>query len=922
MDKKEDKQGLSRREFLKAGGAAAAALSFAQFPGELVSAQEASKIMGGKFRKELQAQCPYCGVGCGTLIQVEGDTIVGMVPDKLHPTNKGVQCIKGLNAQEPIYRDRIEKCLIRKDMSDPLRGHVSESKGRFDESVYRQASYEEAEELVSERIAEIVKAQGGGAVGLNGSGQLTMEAQWIENVLMKGVLGSNSIEANARMCMTSAATGYFASYGSDTPPTSYDDIELADFISFWGHNAREAHPILFWRVADHKREKGIPTLVSDPRSTGTVQGLEEIDPRNSFHFQTINGDISYLNAIAHVIVTRYPEAVMPAEWLDKNTEGWREYVEGVKARYSPQQVVAELKPIDRGRVTVEQIENIAKLWAEASIKGRKRGKGGVLTFWGIGYNQMIHGQHNTISIINLHLLTGNLGRPGCGSHSQTGQPNAMSERLMGGLTGRLPFNKGLDNADWRAHINKSWRLPQGRLDATAKQKATMVIPMMERALKGDLKAMFWMYTTHVHMPDLNTLVRPALTKMFVVVQDIYRHAPNLLYADVVFPAITWGEWTGGTYIQSERRLYVNDGVSVGKNERGQPLLEALPDMDLAIDKSKSLARKLGLDADRIFPYKKTLKNRYGQKFYNPEDIFRDIVKASKGSDADLTGMLEVEKRDGIGLYEQLRRLRGLQWPAPTYESAKKGGTPRRYMGQEGWAGKPYGAFAHANGKAKFKLCEQNYSSLQETCGKLMAFGETVGLKKRAGASNKEMLEAAEKQPFMMDNLELLTKARDNALPPEIPDLDFYDDPTKTLEDAAKENKYPFWLGLGIVYEHFHSAKTIQGPTTRKLVPEQYVEVSEADAKRWNLEDGENVRIVTRRGSYEGRVSIGTDSMVKPARSQVPAGYMFSPWNLSVADSSDPAQNRWLVNAASHRAWDPVSGQADYKKLAMRLERIA
>ncbi|MCM2305154.1 MAG: molybdopterin-dependent oxidoreductase [Elusimicrobia bacterium] len=923
MDKKNEEQSdLTRRDFLKASGAAAAALGVSQLPGELATAADVSKVMGGKFRKELQSQCPYCGVGCGTLIQVEGDTIVGMVPDKLHPTNKGVMCIKGLNAQEPIYRDRLEKCLIRKDMSDPLRGHVSETKGRFDESVYREATYEEAEHLVTERIAEIIKAEGGGAIGLNGSGQLTMEAQWIENVLMKGVIGSNSIEANARMCMTSAATGYFASYGSDAPPTSYDDIEQADFISFWGHNAREAHPILFWRVADHKRDKGIPTLVSDPRRTGTVQGLEEIDPRTSFHFQTINGDISYLNAIAHVIITKYPDAVMPEAWLEKHVDGWREYIAGIKERYSPQQVVANLKPIDRGRVTVEQIENIGKLFAEASIKGRKRGKGGCLTFWGIGYNQHIHGQHNTISIINLHLLTGNLGRPGCGSHSQTGQPNAMSERLMGGLTGRLPFNKGLDNNDWRTHMNKAWRLPEGRLDLTFKQKPTMVIPMMERALKGDLKAMFWMYTTHVHMPDLNTLVRPALTKMFVVVQDIYRHAPNLLYADVVFPAITWGEWTGGTYIQSERRLYVCDGVSVGKNEKGQPLMEALPDMDLAIDKSKSLAKALGLDAEKIFPYKKTLKNKYGQKFYNPEDIFRDIVKASKGSDADLTGMLEVEKRDGIGLYEQMRRLRGIQWPAPTYDIARKGGTPRRYIGQEGWAGQPYGAFAHASGKAKLKLCEQNYAALKETCGKMMTFGESVGLKKREGATNAEMLAAAEKQTFFMDNMDILVKARDNALPPEIPDLDFYDDATKTLEDAAKENKYPFWLGLGIVYEHFHSAKTIQGPTTLKLVPEQYVEVSPEDAKRWGLEDGEKVRIVTRRGSYEGRVSVGTDSVVKPARSQVPAGYMFSPWNLSVADSSDPAKNRWLVNAASHRAWDPVSGQADYKKLAMRLERIA
>jgi anaerobic selenocysteine-containing dehydrogenase len=919
MSDKNDAFKLSRKNFLQASGAAAAAAGLFS---EFATAKDARTGMGAGLRKELQAQCPYCGVGCGTLIQVEGDTIVGMVPDKDHPTNKGIQCIKGLNANEPIYKDRLEHVLVRKDMSDPLTGHVSATKGRFDDAVFKKMSYHEAEEMVAEKMAAIVKAKGGNAIGLSGSGQLTMEAQWIENVLMKGVLTSNSIEANARMCMTSAVTGYFATYGSDTPPTSYDDIEQADFISFWGHNAREAHPVLFWRVADHKRLTGIATLVSDPRRTGTVTGLEDINPRNSHHFATLNGDISLLNAIAHVIMTKHPEAVMPDSWLEKYTKNWKEYKKGILERYSPAQVVKNTKMLDRGRITVKQIEKVAKLWADASVKGRKRGKGGVLTFWGIGYNQMLHGQHNTISIVNLHLLTGNVGRPGCGSHSQTGQPNAMSERLMGGLTGRLPFNKPLANNEWRAWMNKSWGLPPGRLDTTLKYKNPMAIGMMERALKGDLLAMFWMYTTHIHLPDVNTLVRPALTKMFCVVQEIYRHAPNNLYADIVFPAITWGEWTGGTYIQSERRLYVNDGVKVGRNEKGQVLKEALPDMDLAIDKGKSIAKKLGLDANKIFPYKKSVSNKYGQKFYDPEDIFRDIIKASKGSDADLTGMLEVEKIDGTGLYEQLRKLRGIQWPAPTYEIAKHGGTPRRYMMQENWPGKPYGFFAQPGGKAHFKLCEQNYSTLKETTDKLKKFGEGVGLTIRKGASNAEILAAAEKQPFLIDNLDLLKHARDNAMVPEMPDLDFYENKKKTLADAKSENKYPFWLGLGIVYEHFHSAKTIQGATTKKLVPEQYVEVNEDDAERYGLEDGEKVRIVTRRGFYEGRVSIGTESEIKPARSECPEGYMFSPWNLSVADSADPKYNRWLVNATSHRAWDPVSGQADYKKLACRLEKIA
>ncbi|MHC5072972.1 MAG: molybdopterin dinucleotide binding domain-containing protein, partial [Planctomycetota bacterium] len=176
-------------------------------------------------------------------------------------------------------------------------------------------------------------------------------------------------------------------------------------------------------------------------------------------------------------------------------------------------------------------------------------------------------------------------------------------------------------------------------------------------------------------------------------------------------------------------------------------------------------------------------------------------------------------------------------------------------------------------------------------------------------------------PWLIDNIPLLVKARDNALTPELPDLDFHRDKSKTLADAKTENKYPFWLGLGIVYEHFHTAKTIRGASTLKLVPEQYVEVNEEDAERYGLEDGEKVRLVTRRDSFEARVSIGTDSMVRPARNECFPGYLFSPWNLSVADSADPKENRWLVNAVSHRAWDPVSGQCDYKKCAARIERI-
>ncbi len=884
MFDKTKKWTMTRRKFLmntatvSAVTAAGVKKVAGQGQGDLMQAKEGTQLG----TKSFQAQCPYCGVGCGTLIQVDDSgKIVGIVPDKNHPTNKGVQCIKGLTAHEPIYVDRLEKVLIRKDMSDPEKGYVSKTKGSYDDDVFREATYEEASELVAEKIAHYVKTFGGNSVGLYGSGQLTLEGQYLENVFMKGVLGSNTIEANARMCMTSAVTAYFKTFGSDTPPGCYDDIEQTDFISFWGHNAREAHSVLFWRIADYKLAKDIPTLVVDPRYTGTVQGLEDINPDNTYHAQIEpNSDISLLNSIAYVLLTEH-EDVIAYDFLKENVTGWEEYIEGIKARYSPEQA-QEITGIEP-----DFVKEIAAEWAAATRKGNERGTGGVMTFWGIGYNQSIHGQHNAISIMNLHLLTGNIGRPGAVPFSQTGQPNAMGERLTGGLTGRLPFNVGIGNAAHRDMIADAWGVPRERLAQTAEQKNPgYAIGMMERALKDEVKAMFMIYVTHIDLPETETLVRPALSKMFVVVQEIYRHAPNNLYADVIFPAATWGE-SGGVYVQSERRLYVVDKAA-------EPPQNCKPDLDIVIDKGKEIGHLLGLDVDKIFPFKKLPDG-----FYDVEEVFRAILRASKGTDADLSGILEVEQETGKSPYQQLRELRGIQWPAPFAEIAKKGGFQRRYLGQEaGWTDKPYGAFRTGDGKAHMNLCEQDYSQREEIIAELSKCGVDPDF-------------------YIIDHLDLLVKARDMGLPPELPDFEYRG---KSVEDIPKD-KYPYWLNLGVVYEHFHTAKTIRSATNNKLLLEQYVEVHPDDAENLGIEDGDWVRIITRRGSYEARVSTGLESDVKPARNEVPPGSLFSPWNLSVADSADPEKNKWLVNAVAHRAFDPVSGQSDYKKLAARIEKI-
>jgi anaerobic selenocysteine-containing dehydrogenase len=888
----------TRRNFIKgstfiASTATGAGLFVADNP-EL----EAAPVTEPTNRTTALAQCPYCGVGCGTIIQTENGKIVSMRPDKDHPTNYGLQCIKGLTAAEPMYVDRMEgEPYVRKDVWEEWNkpghgdlGFISSTKGSFDEEHFMRVPYEAASEMVAHKIVHYAKEYGGNSVALYGSGQLTMEGQYLENLFMKGVLGSNTIEANARMCMTSAVTGYFSSLGSDTPPLAYEDIELADMIMHFGHNARESHPIVYWRCADHKKKNDITTVVVDPRSTGTTQGYSDINADNNFHVPTLNGDISFLNALAHVLLKEHDD-VVDWEFVKAHVDGWENYVSGVLNKYSPEQVQDRMG----GDVPPELIRQVASQFADATRKRLQRSKGsqsgdghgGVIVMWGIGFNQHLHGQHNVISIINLLALTGNLAKPGCGPFSMTGQPNAMGERFTGGLTGRLPFNQPLSNETHRAHMAKHWRVPEENLiKAMNSPNPGYAVGMHERALKGEVKAMFWVYATHIDLPDQYNLIRPALLKTFNVVQEIYRHAPNNLYADVIFPAATWGE-VEGVYISSERRININQKAA-------QAPQGCRPDMDMVIDKGKEIAHLLGLDADAIFPYQ-----RKEDGSYDAQEVFRDVIRASEGTDTDLTGILEVEKIDNIAPYEQLARLRGIQWPAPTYGIARKGGIKRRFMLQEeDWSNRPYGYFRTQDGKVHMNLCHQDYSDREAVTKKLMAFGQEEGL-------------------YTIDHLDLMKEARDKGLTPDLPDESFRG---RKWQDVPKD-KYPYWMGLGVVYEHFHTAKSNRSPTTRRLVPEMYVEMHEEDARDLGIKDGEKVRVVSRRGSLEARAQVGLNSLVKPARNSVPRGYMFGPWNLSVADSADPKKNKWLANGISSRIWDPVSGQVDFKKLACRIEKV-
>ena len=297
-------------------------------------------------------------------------------------------------------------------MTNHLPGHenVSQTKGRFDDEVFREATWEEAEELVAEKIAEHrSQERGGNTVALYGSGQLPVEGQYLENLFMKGVLGSNTIEANARMCMTSAVTGYFKSLGSDTPPTAYEDIELSGHGDALGPQPPRRAP---HRLLAHRRpqiEERDPHPRRRPPSYGNGPGLRgDRRDENSYHFSTINGDISIHNALAHVMLDEVHEDAVRDGTSSRSTPPvGKTYIEGGQGA-----LLARASGRDMTMIDPQVPAGSRAQWAEASIKGKKARQGRrALTFWGIGYNQHIHGQNNVVNLINLMALTGNIGRP-------------------------------------------------------------------------------------------------------------------------------------------------------------------------------------------------------------------------------------------------------------------------------------------------------------------------------------------------------------------------------------------------------------------------------------------------------------------------------------------------------------------------------
>lgn len=603
MDSKDhsgEENHLSRRHFIKLAGGATAVLGLS------AAGWAVTEIIadGGPVETWHKSVCRYCGTGCGVMVGMADKKIIRVKGDP-DAHNKGVICIKGSTLTElNQLPNRLTTPKIKRN-------------GKFEE-----ATWEEAMSLVADKFNTAIDEYGPNSVAYYGSGQLYIEESYTANKLFKAGIGTNNVDGNPRLCMASAAVGYTQTFGKDEPPGCFEDIDHANLFFLFGANMYECHPPLWERITiRQKSDPSVKIICIDPRKTDTAQ-------RSDVHLPVVPGtDLLLLNAMAHEIIkTGLYDKNMVENHLNfsdgSKKVSFEEYTRFLED-YAPDKVADELG------LTAAEIKQVAYQFATS---------GATMSMWTMGANQRTQGVFINNCLNSLHLLTGQIGKPGATPLSLTGQSNACGGvRDTGSLAHLLPNGRLVANAKHRAEMEELWGVPQGTIQPKPGYDAVNLFRAM-----GDekVKAALVMCTNPAQsMPNLEA-AKKAMEKSFLVVAEIFEDTETAKLADVLLPAALWVE-KDGTYGQTERRYQLIEKLL-------EPPGEAKSDLDILVD----LAKRLGKE--------KVITS------HTSIDVWDEYRAVSSHSYYNFEGMTR----------ERLRKERGLQWPCPDESHP---GTKRRYI---------------------------------------------------------------------------------------------------------------------------------------------------------------------------------------------------------------------------------------------------
>ena len=782
----------NRREFLQASATIGAASAVGLDLLVPVEAQ-AQAVAVDRWQK---APCRFCGTGCGVLVGVKNRRVVAVKGDPESPVNRGLLCIKGYSLPKILYgEDRFTDPLLRKN-------------GKF-----VKISWDDALDLVARKFRESVDRHGPESVAFYGSGQWTVNEGYAAVKFMKVGLGSDNVEANARLCMASAVAGFMSSFGGDEPMGCYDDIEHADTFFLWGSNMTEMHPVLFSRILDRRQKHPQVKLVD--LSTVTTRTSEAADLSLIF---TPQSDLALANAMAHVIVK---EGLTSEEFIAKHVvfkKGLENIGYGVNdgdefggssdirwANYKPFTDRPQKISFDEYKVFLEKytpeaaeqisgvpadkIREIARLFADPKRKS--------MSFWTMGFNQHSRGTWINNLVYNLHLLTGKISEPGNSPMSLTGQPSACGTvREVGTLAGRLPADMVIGNPEHRQIAAKIWNVPEEKIP---KKIGYHTVEMFRALDRGDIKVI-WIQVTNpfTTMPKLDRYRKGSRKGdgRFIIVSDVYPTRTTEL-ADLILPSATWVE---------------KEGVFGNTERRTQHWFPAVPPPGKAkpdVWQIVEVARRMKLG--HLFEFKEGLE----------KGLFEEYRRFREGRGKDLAP------------YDLYTRVRGMRWPV-------------------------------VEGKETLWRYREGYDPYVKK-------GEGVKFYLNKADDGRAVIWARPYEPAA-----------------ESPDAD-----------------YPLWLCTGRVLEHWHTGSmTRRVPELHRAVPRALIQIHPEDANGKGIQAGDRVRVISRRGQVEGIAAI--EGRVKP-----PRGLVYVPF----------FDQDLLINLVTLDSFCPISKEPDYKKCAVRIEKV-
>ncbi|MEU6311490.1 bifunctional nitrate reductase/sulfite reductase flavoprotein subunit alpha [Streptomyces sp. NPDC047014] len=591
--------------------------------------------MPGAKVEGVRTVCSYCGVGCGIVLGIGRDPASGRrvvtksSGDRRHPSNFGRLCTKGATSADMMAAGgRATSALVR-----AARGAAPE-----------EADVDAAVAEVAGRLRAILDTHGPDALAFYVSGQMSLEAQYLANKLAKGFVRTSRIESNSRLCMASAGSGYKLSLGADGPPGSYQDFDHADAFLVIGSNMADCHPILFLRMMDRVKASGAKLIVVDPRRTATA------DKADLFLQIRPGTDLALLNGLLHLLVA---DGHTDEAFIAEFTDGWAD-MPAFLADYPPDRVSGITG------IPEDDIRRAAR-WIGAANAW--------MSCWTMGLNQSTHGTWNTNALVNLHLATGALCRPGAGPFSLTGQPNAMGGREMGYMGPGLPGQRSVLVDEEREFTERLWGVGAGTLRTEAGRGT---VEMFEQMAAGEIKACWIICTNPVaSVANRRTVIAGLEAAELVITQDVFAETETNAYADVVLPATLWAE-SDGVMINSERNLTLVQGVV-------DPPGQALPDWQLIA----RVACAMGFA--EAFTYT------------SAEEVFEELKRAwNPKTGWDLRGIS----------YERLRET-PVQWPAASGDGPDR--NPVRYLNdgisqtllERADGSRPRLAFPTATGRAQF-----------------------------------------------------------------------------------------------------------------------------------------------------------------------------------------------------------------------------